>query len=648
MNSEIADLFWTQCWQLTALIVLVALLGMTIGRRRPHLLYVLWVIVFVKSLTLPLWSSPTSVFSWLEPRRTPTVIDFGYLAPAPSPFAIEASDQPASASATAVIAAAPTRPWSLYDLIPVAIGIWSIGVVALLAYAVCRWLEVYRLLKRKSHTADPDLEQYAQQLAHRLGMNRRVRVLVSETNLGPLVFGTYRPVLILPVALTSKESSKQSIKRLEPIIVHELLHARRGDTTFGALQFLSQIVWWFHPLVWWASRQANRISERCCDEEVLANLDCRPSEYAGCLLDALELRASLSPTPALPGIRPVDITLDRIENIMKRTKPFGQGRPRQYWLAAIIFALLVLPGGGMLVQAWDDPPKDLASETATDLQAIAKQAERAVIAKNWQLAAEKFQAIVDQDNSHPRAWFMLGYSLHAAGQLDEAIAAHQRAATFDRVRPVALYNLACAYALRDDRAAALDALAKAINAGFQSAKPISDDPDLQSLKDDPEFIKLAASAQLDHDVYRQFDFWIGEWDVFDCDGQRVGRNVITKDEKGFLLTEKWTNSNGGTGTSINYYDPRERQWKQTWVDAGGNVVQYCGGWSKGKMILTGHLTNPNGMVVDSRVSYSVNTDGSVRQLVERSSDEGRSWRVYFDGKYVPHSAEDDEATTGAS
>ena len=69
--------------------------------------------------------------------------------------------------------------------------------------------------------------------------------------------------------------------------------------------------YWFHPLVWWASRQANRISERCCDEEVLANLDCKPSEYACCLLDALELGTRLSASPALPVIRPVDITFNR-------------------------------------------------------------------------------------------------------------------------------------------------------------------------------------------------------------------------------------------------------------------------------------------------------------------------------------------------
>ncbi len=91
------------------------------------------------------------------------------------------------------------------------------------------------------------------------------------------------------------------------------------------------------------------------------------------------------------------------------------------------------------------------------------------------------------------------------------------------------------------------------------------------------------------EVYRQFDFWVGKWDVFGRNGTKVGTNVITKDEKGFLLTEKWTNAGGGTGTSINFYDPSDKQWKQTWVDAAGNVVQYAGGFREGKMSLAGTL-----------------------------------------------------------
>ena len=87
LTSEFSDLWISLCWQLTALIVIATILGMTLLRHRPHLMNVLWIIVFVKALTIPLWSSPTSLFSWIEPHQPQPLIEIGFLSPAPSPLA---------------------------------------------------------------------------------------------------------------------------------------------------------------------------------------------------------------------------------------------------------------------------------------------------------------------------------------------------------------------------------------------------------------------------------------------------------------------------------------------------------------------------------------------------------------------------------
>jgi len=55
--------------------------------------------------------------------------------------------------------------------------------------------------------------------------------------------------------------------------------------------------------------------------------------------------------------------------------------------------------------------------------------------------------------------------------------------------------------------------------------------------------------------YRDFDFWIGHWDVYDPDGNFAGENLISVREGGCLLLEEWTGSQGGSGTSMNFYDP---------------------------------------------------------------------------------------------
>lgn len=627
---EFTGLCWSQFWQLTLLIAVVALAAVTVLKRRPHLLHLLWIVVIVKSLTLPLWSSPTSVFSWLQPGTAAANVDSGILSPAPSPSSgtvLQPSLQLAAARSHALALAAPSQKFR--DMTGTFLMVWVAGVLVLLGLASRRWMQVYREIKQGCRPADVDLAEQTQRLASRLGVTPRTRLLISRANLGPMIFGSYRPIVILPEALTSLKTPAE----LQPIVAHELIHAKRGDTIFGALQFLSQVFWWFHPLVWWACRQANRVSERCCDEEVIANLGCKPSQYANCLLDTLELHATLNPAPALPGIRSVDVTSSRLKNIMSNATRFRRHAPRHHWLYAVALALIVFPGGELIVKGNEDKSVPPARTAAAELR---DAGERAVVAHDWTEASNAYRTLTQRDETDARAWFMLGYCLHASGRLEEAIDAHTRAATFANTKPTALYNLACAYSLKDRKELAIGTLRRAIDAGFVSPTPIGNDSDFATLKDDPEFQKLAAAAKphAEREVYRQFDFWIGRWNVLGRDGQKVGTNTVTKDQKGFLLTEKWTDVRGGTGTSINYYDPSEGHWKQTWVDAGGNVVHYRGRFDDGKMLLRGQLSTPNGVIVASRVSYSRNEDGSVRQLIEHSHDEGKTWSVYFDGRYV--------------
>ncbi|MEX0599162.1 MAG: hypothetical protein WD205_00885, partial [Rhodothermales bacterium] len=87
----------------------------------------------------------------------------------------------------------------------------------------------------------------------------------------------------------------------------------------------------------------------------------------------------------------------------------------------------------------------------------------------------------------------------------------------------------------------------------------------------------AAQPCVDDDRYRQFDFWIGSWEVFNPDDQRVGTNAITMDEEGCVLIERWTGAQGSTGTSINYFDPSTATWKQRWAASAGYLVELDGG-----------------------------------------------------------------------
>ncbi len=136
-------------------------------------------------------------------------------------------------------------------------------------------------------------------------------------------------------------------------------------------------------------------------------------------------------------------------------------------------------------------------------------------------------------------------------------------------------------------------------------------------------------------AYDEFDFWVGEWDVFTPDGQRAGSNRIEKVVAGCLLVEHWTSATGATGKSFNYYHPARRQWIQVWVDGQGGVIEVAGRFTDGAMRLVGEHVYPDNRREGFRMRFTPQPDGSVRQFIEQSKDEGATWYVWFDGRYVP-------------
>lgn len=267
---------------------------------------------------------------------------------------------------------------------------------------------------------------------------------------------------------------------------------------------------------------------------------------------------------------------------------------------------------------------------------LAAQAEARFDEQNWAEAAKLYKQVVEAHPDDGRAWLRLGYALHAAGKYEEAIKAHQKAAEFPRAKVTALYNLGCAYALTGKKEKAFAALDEAVAAGFSNADNARRDADLESLHGDARWGPLLAHmADARSPEYRQFDFWVGEWDVYNPAGVKVGTSRITRQENGYMIHEAWTNMRGGGGQSINYLDPSDHKWKQVWVDDSGGVVYYEGTFRDGAMHFTGRSIGANGSEEIARASFTPRDDGTVRQFIEQSSDKGETWHVYFDGLYAP-------------
>jgi len=133
---------------------------------------------------------------------------------------------------------------------------------------------------------------------------------------------------------------------------------------------------------------------------------------------------------------------------------------------------------------------------------------------------------------------------------------------------------------------------------------------------------------------RQFDFWVGEWEiVHKATGQPAGKNRIELAHGGRVLIENYVSVGGFTGTSVNGYDAATGRWHQCWMDNSGLVLDIYGGMKDGNMVMTGETTQPNGTKQRERITWIPAADGTLRQIWDQSSDQGKTWRTVFDGLY---------------
>lgn len=135
--------------------------------------------------------------------------------------------------------------------------------------------------------------------------------------------------------------------------------------------------------------------------------------------------------------------------------------------------------------------------------------------------------------------------------------------------------------------------------------------------------------------HRQFDFWIGTWEVTDAAGKPLGRNRIAAAHGGCALVEQWSGRGGVTGSSLNAWDAGTRRWHQTWVDSTGGLLHLEGGLVDDRMRLDGEADDDArpGHRVRQRIEWSPQPDGRVRQHWQVSKDGGATWTTAFDGWY---------------
>lgn len=154
------------------------------------------------------------------------------------------------------------------------------------------------------------------------------------------------------------------------------------------------------------------------------------------------------------------------------------------------------------------------------------------------------------------------------------------------------------------------------------------------------FHSSAQKSPCSDPIFRDFDFWIGKWEVYGKNGKQAGTSKISLILDSCVILEEWTSSSipntlTYTGKSFNTYNTATKQWQQTWVDNTGNTTEFLRGeGTKGQIVFhADRVSDPKGKIFLRRLTFTKINDSKVRQFGERSDDQGMTWTSEYDLEY---------------
>jgi tetratricopeptide (TPR) repeat protein len=265
-------------------------------------------------------------------------------------------------------------------------------------------------------------------------------------------------------------------------------------------------------------------------------------------------------------------------------------------------------------------------------------ANASFVAQDWPTAAAAYQRMVQRDTANGMAWLRLGTSLLNLNDHARAKPALERALAL-RFNPtmahVGLARVAAAQGKKED---ALRHLGEGVSLGFAAPRQIQRDPNLAAYQGDRIYDSLITRMNESRfpcrsvAEHRQFDFWVGTWNVIIA-GTQVGVNTITRHAEGCMIMEDWK-SPGQIGNSLNFYDTTMRKWRQIFVYDNGGSNDWVGGFVNGKMVFETSATAPSGVTTLNRMTFTPLGPDSLTQVIEASTDGGKTWTTPWNSVYL--------------
>jgi hypothetical protein len=270
-------------------------------------------------------------------------------------------------------------------------------------------------------------------------------------------------------------------------------------------------------------------------------------------------------------------------------------------------------------------------------------------AQQWKAAIPLYENAVKSSVSTALTWNRLGFCYHNIGQIDAAIKDYQvsldnKPAAF--LEQVVQSRLARAYSLKNEMDKSFASLDRALALGYTNVTELETHNDFANARKDKRYnnakkvVNENAFPCVKNPQTKEFDFWLGEWDVYARGTNTiVGKSKIESASGGCMVLENWTAIGGPphNGKSMNFVDPVTNKWIQVWVGSSGinaqNITRFYDGEYKDGAMRFVFDRETNGSKIMGRFIFYNEGPNQVRQFNEQSTDGGKTWTNSYDFTY---------------
>ena len=307
---------------MSMVITLLLLLQKSIKKRfTPLSRYIIWAVIVIR-LCIPVGAGlfPELFTVTVTEQPEPLIITEDYQDKVLSELVLEGRTEYIPPSVEAYVEENPelheeNKSFELTreDVLSAVFTLWISGAVIFVTVTLIRYFISISRLRRGLGTPAAELMSVYDSVCEKMGIRRKPKLYISSRAASPMVYGFLRTRVLLPDMEIAPEN-------LEHIIMHELVHYKRGDLYFKLAAMLANALHWYNPLVYIACRRMSDEAELSCDAAVLSKTDLTGRlDYGNSMLEIVK-HCKVAPE-LTTGFNPKKKAVkERFENIIDTSK----------------------------------------------------------------------------------------------------------------------------------------------------------------------------------------------------------------------------------------------------------------------------------------------------------------------------------------